>query len=309
MAFGLDELEPRRHDRRRRQRLRRRGQAPAVRPRRHRPARRARPRSSSSPTPPPTPSSSPPTCSARPSTAPPRRRCWSRTSRELGRGGARARSSAAARLADSARSPAPPGATTARSSCARDRAEAIELANDYAHEHLEVHAADDELDCLPRRPAQLRLAVPRRAGDGRLRRQGGRHQPRAARPRGAARYTGGLWVGKFLKTLTYQRLTEEGTRTVAPAAAAISDAEAFAGHALTARMRLERLGRRSPVTGARAAATGASSRGRPRHRPRLRARAGAGRRRGRAVSRSPDELERWPRDRALGAPPGRSRST
>jgi sulfopropanediol 3-dehydrogenase len=57
----------------------------------------------------------------------------------------------------------------------------------------------------------------------------------------AARYTGGLWVGKFLKTVTHQRLTEEGTRRVAPAAAAISDAEAFAGHAHTARMRLERL--------------------------------------------------------------------
>ena len=33
---------------------------------------------------------------------------------------------------------------------------------------------------------------------------------------GAARYTGGLWVGKFLKTVTYQRLTDEGTRRVAP---------------------------------------------------------------------------------------------
>ena len=39
---------------------------------------------------------------------------------------------------------------------------------------------------------------------------------------GAARYTGGLWVGKFLKTVTYQRLTDEGTRRVAPAAAAIA---------------------------------------------------------------------------------------
>ena len=58
---------------------------------------------------------------------------------------------------------------------------------------------------------------------------------------GAARYTGGLWVGKFLKTVTYQRVTEEGTRRVAPAAAAISDAELFAGHALTARLRLDRL--------------------------------------------------------------------
>jgi sulfopropanediol 3-dehydrogenase len=57
---------------------------------------------------------------------------------------------------------------------------------------------------------------------------------------GAARYTGGLWVGKFLKTLTHQRLTAEGTRRIAPAAAAISEAELMAGHALTARMRLER---------------------------------------------------------------------
>jgi sulfopropanediol 3-dehydrogenase len=58
---------------------------------------------------------------------------------------------------------------------------------------------------------------------------------------GAARYTGGLWVGKFLKTLTYQWLTEDGMRQIAPAAAAISDAELFPGHALTARMRLERV--------------------------------------------------------------------
>jgi sulfopropanediol 3-dehydrogenase len=57
----------------------------------------------------------------------------------------------------------------------------------------------------------------------------------------AARYSGGLWVGKFLKTVTYQRLDEEGTRTTAPAAAAISDAEMFAGHALTARIRLDRV--------------------------------------------------------------------
>ncbi len=56
----------------------------------------------------------------------------------------------------------------------------------------------------------------------------------------AARYTGGLWVGKFLKTITHQRLTPEGTRRVAPAIAAISDAEGFAGHAATAVMRLER---------------------------------------------------------------------
>lgn len=53
----------------------------------------------------------------------------------------------------------------------------------------------------------------------------------------ASRYTGGLWVGKFTKTVTYQKVTKEGTEQVAPAAAAISDAEFFYGHALTCRIR------------------------------------------------------------------------
>jgi sulfopropanediol 3-dehydrogenase len=53
----------------------------------------------------------------------------------------------------------------------------------------------------------------------------------------ASRYTGGLWVGKFTKTVTYQKVTRAGTEQVAPAAAAISDAEFFYGHALTCRIR------------------------------------------------------------------------
>jgi len=56
---------------------------------------------------------------------------------------------------------------------------------------------------------------------------------------GAGRYTGGLWVGKFLKTLTYQRVSREGTAHVAEATAVISDAELMAGHALTARLRMD----------------------------------------------------------------------
>ena len=55
--------------------------------------------------------------------------------------------------------------------------------------------------------------------------------------RGAARYTGGLWVGKFLKTLTYQDVTGIGSETIAPSTAAIADAELMYGHALTARLR------------------------------------------------------------------------
>ena len=64
--------------------------------------------------------------------------------------------------------------------------------------------------------------------------------------RGAARYTGGLWVGKFLKTLTYQRVTAAGSENIAPTIAAISDAELMYGHALTARLRL-RGGAETPV--------------------------------------------------------------
>jgi sulfopropanediol 3-dehydrogenase len=123
---------------------------------------------------------------------------------------------------------------------ARDRAEAIELANRYAHEHVEVHARDDELDAYLdglRNYGSLFLGEHATVAFG-DKAVGTNHVLPTA---GAARYTGGLWVGKFLKTLTYQWLTEEGMRQIAPAAAAISEAELFPGHALTARMRLERL--------------------------------------------------------------------
>jgi sulfopropanediol 3-dehydrogenase len=57
---------------------------------------------------------------------------------------------------------------------------------------------------------------------------------------GAARYTSGLWVGKFLRTLTWQQLTDEGARAVAPHVAAVCDAEGMHGHAISARLRAER---------------------------------------------------------------------
>jgi sulfopropanediol 3-dehydrogenase len=123
---------------------------------------------------------------------------------------------------------------------ARDRAEAIELANRYAHEHVEVHARDDELDAYLdglRNYGSLFLGEHATVAFG-DKAVGTNHVLPTA---GAARYTGGLWVGKFLKTLTYQWLTEEGMRQIAPAAEAISEAELFPGHALTARMRLERV--------------------------------------------------------------------
>ena len=58
--------------------------------------------------------------------------------------------------------------------------------------------------------------------------------------RGAGRYSGGLNVGKFIKTLTYQRMTREATRVVAPVASRISRLEGMEGHALTGDVRLEK---------------------------------------------------------------------
>ncbi|MCA3265565.1 MAG: histidinol dehydrogenase [Azospirillum sp.] len=58
--------------------------------------------------------------------------------------------------------------------------------------------------------------------------------------RGAARYTGGLSVGKFIKTVTYQRLTREASRTVGQIAARISRLEGMEGHARTGDVRLRK---------------------------------------------------------------------
>jgi sulfopropanediol 3-dehydrogenase len=123
---------------------------------------------------------------------------------------------------------------------AADDDEAIAIADDAANEHLEVQVADAKLDMyLERLRDYGSLFVGDQAtvayGDKAV---GTNHVLPTSR---AARYTGGLWVGKFLKTCTYQRLTEQGTRRVAPAVAAISHAEHFEGHALTAEVRLERI--------------------------------------------------------------------
>ncbi len=55
---------------------------------------------------------------------------------------------------------------------------------------------------------------------------------------GAARYTGGLSVQKYMKTVTWQRATRDGARRVAEATARISRLEGMEGHARTADIRL-----------------------------------------------------------------------
>ena len=60
---------------------------------------------------------------------------------------------------------------------------------------------------------------------------------------GAARFTGGLWVGKFLKTCTYQRiLTDEASVLVGEYCSRLCILEGFSGHAEQANIRLRRLG-------------------------------------------------------------------
>jgi sulfopropanediol 3-dehydrogenase len=118
--------------------------------------------------------------------------------------------------------------------------EAIGYSDQIAPEHLEVQVAEADLDyCLDALRNYGSLFLGEQAtvayGDKGV---GTNHVLPTMR---AARYTGGLWVGKFLKTCTYQRLSDEGTRRIAPTIEVICDAEQMLGHGLTATMRLDRL--------------------------------------------------------------------
>ncbi|WLS00164.1 histidinol dehydrogenase [Shinella sumterensis] len=62
----------------------------------------------------------------------------------------------------------------------------------------------------------------------------------------AARYTGGLWVGKFLKTCTYQKiLTDEASAMIGAYGSRLCLMEGFAGHAEQANIRVRRYGGRN----------------------------------------------------------------
>jgi sulfopropanediol 3-dehydrogenase len=62
----------------------------------------------------------------------------------------------------------------------------------------------------------------------------------------AARYTGGLWVGKFLKTCTYQKvLTDEASALIGEYCSRLCILEGFAAHAEQANVRVRRYGRRN----------------------------------------------------------------
>jgi sulfopropanediol 3-dehydrogenase len=72
--------------------------------------------------------------------------------------------------------------------------------------------------------------------------------------KGAARYTGGLWVGKFMKTVTYQECTPEASLTVGEYCSRLCAIERFWGHKEQADLRLRQYGGQNVGLGAKTAA-------------------------------------------------------
>ena len=115
------------------------------------------------------------------------------------------------------------------------REEVAEVSDRYASEHLEVHAKDldwwlQTLTCY----GSLFLGEETTVAYG-DKASGPNH---VLPTKGAARYSGGLSVHKFMKTLTWQRMTKEAARDIGLATARISRLEGMEGHALTADVRL-----------------------------------------------------------------------
>lgn len=117
------------------------------------------------------------------------------------------------------------------------REEAVEISDRYASEHLQVLASD--LDWWLGKLTNYGSLF---LGEETTVAYGDKCSgPNHILPtRGASRYTGGLSVGKFIKTVTYQRLTREASRTVGQIAARISRLEGMEGHARTGDVRLKK---------------------------------------------------------------------
>jgi sulfopropanediol 3-dehydrogenase len=126
---------------------------------------------------------------------------------------------------------------------ASDAEEAAQLSDDYAPEHLELHVADTAFFTERlRNYGSLFIGEETTVayGDKTI---GTNHILPTSR---AARYTGGLWVGKFLKTCTYQRMSREASREVGEVTERQCIRENMLAHGVTARVRVERYGGRRP---------------------------------------------------------------
>ncbi|MEY2593367.1 MAG: hypothetical protein RI972_1056 [Pseudomonadota bacterium] len=120
--------------------------------------------------------------------------------------------------------------------------EMIQVADDLAFEHVQVMTADPDLFLRRMTNYGALFLGPRTNvsfGDKVI---GTNHTLPTNRN---ARYTGGLWVGKFLKTCTYQRvLTDEASAEIGAYCSRLCHMENFAGHGEQANIRVRRYGKR-----------------------------------------------------------------
>ncbi len=121
-----------------------------------------------------------------------------------------------------------------------DREQAAAISDQVACEHLEIHTADDEwfLERL-HNYGSLFLGPDATVTYSDKGCTGTNH---TLPTQGSARYTGGLSVAKFLKTLTWQRVTDPvAARHIAVDAAAFGPVDGLQAHAYTAELRLARM--------------------------------------------------------------------
>lgn len=117
------------------------------------------------------------------------------------------------------------------------REEIVKISDQYASEHLEIHAKDldwwlENLTCY----GSLFLGEETTVAFG-DKTSGPNH---VLPTKGAARYSGGLSVHKFMKTLTWQKMTKEASKQMAVITARISRLEGMEAHARTADDRLDK---------------------------------------------------------------------
>lgn len=118
--------------------------------------------------------------------------------------------------------------------------EMVEIADDIASEHVQVMTHDPDYFLANMTNYGALFLGPRTNvayGDKVI---GTNHTLPTKR---AARYTGGLWVGKFLKTCTYQKvLTDEASAMIGRYCSRLCDLEGFSGHGEQANIRVRRYG-------------------------------------------------------------------
>jgi sulfopropanediol 3-dehydrogenase len=139
---------------------------------------------------------------------------------------------------------------------AADDAEMVRIADDIASEHVQVMTRDPDYFLNHMTNYGALFLGPRTNvsfGDKVI---GTNHTLPTKK---AARYTGGLWVGKFIKTCTYQKvLTDEASAMVGEYCSRLCALEGFAGHGEQANIRVRRYGHLNvPYAGAAAPRTAA----------------------------------------------------